>query len=93
MKYKALNKALTTKKILPPLCGIKKNYITKGKCLKTIIQFLIKKIEVVKSSLKDESEEKNTLNLITKDLLVLSRYEKDITYSFYFNFQSIINNY
>lgn len=66
MKYKTLNKAISGKKILHSLGGSKKNYIRKGKCLKTKIQILVKKIEDVKSSLKDESEEKNTLNKLQK---------------------------
>jgi hypothetical protein len=82
-----------SRKVLPGLGGIKKNYLRKSWCLKKTLLFVVGKIKTIESSLEKDSKEKNLLNKICVDLQELSKYEKNNKIAFYSKCWSIINSY
>lgn len=81
------------KKIIPSLGGIKKNYIRKDNCLKSILIFLSDKLSDVEHFGELNINQKNHIRKIQEDIKRISSFKNKKVMDFYFEVHEIIAKY
>lgn len=94
MKAKNNIKGIKAKqKLLPSLGGIKKNYIKKDDCLKTVLIFLSDKLSEVENYGELNINQKKHIKTIQEDIRKISSFKNKKVIEFYFEVLEIITKY